>query len=163
MYANYTKNSEKIYVGRPTRFEERFVNMAFEIMCLGATIQKLAEVFQVHRDTIYEWMKVHPEFSEAIQRGRDEFDSEHVEKALKKKCLGFRYIEKSCVLNSNGIVIGIKQIKKYVPPSDVSIKFWLSNRNPRRWSLHSDIITESKIYYNKKEIDEMMMNEKQQY
>jgi transposase-like protein len=62
--------------GRPTKYIEDYVRIAFEVMSLGATITKLAKVIGVNADTIYKWQKKYPEFSESVQRGRDHFDSE---------------------------------------------------------------------------------------
>jgi transposase-like protein len=62
--------------GRPTKYIEDYVRIAFEVMSLGATITKLAKVIGVNADSIYEWQKKYPEFSDSVQRGRDHFDSE---------------------------------------------------------------------------------------
>lgn len=39
--------------GRPTKYTEDCVRIAFEVMSLGATITKLAKVIGVNADSIY--------------------------------------------------------------------------------------------------------------
>lgn len=56
--------------GRPTKYKPEYCNAAIEHMKQGGSIEELALVIDVHKDTIYEWAKVHPEFSDAIKRGK---------------------------------------------------------------------------------------------
>ena len=161
-YTTYREEVEKKRPrGRPNTYEPRYVKMAYEIMCLGATIPKLASIFGVNTDTIYDWRKKHADFSDAIQRGRDEFDSDNVEKALMKRAVGFRYTENTEELTPGGMKL-TKKIKKYVPPSDQAVQFWLKNRRPKRWPKNGDLGDAAAIvYYSKEMIDKMMAEEKE--
>jgi len=131
--------------GRPTDFKEEFIEQA-RVACadLGATDEKLAKLFGVHRDTIYEWRKQHPKFEEAIRKGKDEFDSGKVEKALYKRATGIRFTETTrepCIIrkkNETAELVDLemsvtKKISKLIPADPTSMIFWLKNRQPERW------------------------------
>jgi hypothetical protein len=49
----------------PAKYEPRFCQLLIEHMSEGLSIEAFAGVIRVHKDTIYEWAKVHPEFKEA--------------------------------------------------------------------------------------------------
>jgi hypothetical protein len=148
--------------GRPTKYTEDYVRIAFEVMSLGATITKLTKVFGVNADSIYEWQKKYPEFSESIERGRDIFDSEVVEEALHKRATGYQYKIKTFTDYGQDKLVLTKIIEKYMPPSVEAIRFWLSNRNPRRWGL-KNFDTDKKIFYTVEDVDRMLKEEKEKY
>lgn len=149
--------------GRPTKYSDDYIRIAFEVMSLGATITKLAKVFNVNADSIYEWQKKYPEFSESVQRGRDHFDSEQVEEALHKRATGYQYKIKTYIAVGQENLFLVKVVEKYMPPSVNAIRFWLSNRNPERWGLRNSNTDDMKIFYSKAEIDEMLKDEKERY
>ena len=139
--------------GRPTDYKEDYNRMAF-IACSegGFTDKKLALLFKCNPDTIYEWKKRHTGFSESVQEGRDEFDSNKVEAALLKICKGIRYTEKTSearpiiLVDAEGHreelgteLMVTKTVKKFIVPNDRAIRFWLRNRNRKRWPETKDI------------------------
>jgi hypothetical protein len=94
IYKVLTKESRQD--GRPDKYNEIYhPKAAHEIMKLGATKAKLATILAVSRETIYAWMRDHTEFSDAIHKGIDCFNSDLVENALHKKAKGFTYDEKT--------------------------------------------------------------------
>ncbi len=46
--------------GRPTKYEESMCDTAYEILCKGGSLTKVAAVLDIDRDTIYELKKTHP-------------------------------------------------------------------------------------------------------
>ena len=56
--------------GRPSKYDLRFCDMVVEDMGKGYSLTAFAGLIGVNRDTIAEWTKVHPEFSEAVSRGK---------------------------------------------------------------------------------------------
>jgi transposase-like protein len=148
--------------GRPTKYTEDYVRIAHEVMSLGATITKLAKVIGVNADSIYEWQKKYPEFSESLQRGRDHFDSEKVEEALHKRATGYQYKIKTYIAVGQENLFLYKIVEKYMPPSVEAIRFWLSNRNPHRWGLRN-FDTDKKIFYTKEDVDKMLQEEREKY
>ena len=101
-------------MGRPSKFKEAFIEQAKNYCQLGATDAELATFFKVNVDTIYEWKKVHPTFSEATKIGKQE-SNERVKNSLYMKAIGFEHDD------------------KYYPPDTTSIIFWLKNRDPDNW------------------------------
>lgn len=56
--------------GRPTDYREAYVTEVIEHLGQGFTLAAFAGLIGASRDTIYEWASVHPEFSDAIKKGR---------------------------------------------------------------------------------------------
>lgn len=56
-------------VGRPTKYREEYCEKLIEHMARGRSIESFAGVVSVCKDTIYEWIKVHPKFSDAFKVG----------------------------------------------------------------------------------------------
>lgn len=57
--------------GRPTKYKPEFCEVVIEKMKEGAAIEELPYYLDVCTDTIYEWAKVHPEFSDSLKIGRN--------------------------------------------------------------------------------------------
>jgi transposase len=57
--------------GRPTKYDPVFCEQIIELMRAGYSILEVAYQLEVHKDTIYEWEKVHSEFSDALKKARD--------------------------------------------------------------------------------------------
>ncbi len=139
--------------GRPTDYRQEYNRLAYIACCEGGfTHKKLALLFDCNEDTIYEWKKTYTEFSEAIQKGKDEFDSGRVEKALLKICKGIRFTERTSearpiiLIDAEGQreeigteLMVTKTVKKFIVPNARAIRFWLRNRNRKRWPDTKDI------------------------
>lgn len=57
-------------MGRPSKYEEAFCELAETTLALGYSEAVLAGEIGVCLDTVTEWKNVHPEFSASIKRGR---------------------------------------------------------------------------------------------
>lgn len=55
--------------GRPTKYTSNACKVALEYLGKGHSKEALAGALEVHRDTLYEWCKKYPEFSDTIKRG----------------------------------------------------------------------------------------------
>jgi transposase len=55
--------------GRPSKYDPAFCEVVIEAGRNGETMAGMAEACDVHRETIREWMEIHPEFSAAVKRG----------------------------------------------------------------------------------------------
>jgi transposase-like protein len=106
-------------VGRPSLYDPNLhPKLAFWLAQAGLTDEQIAEELAVHVNTLYEWRKVHPEFSESLKGGKATPDDE-VEAALLRKAKGFKYVE------------GNKE--KVALPDTTACIFWLKNRRPADW------------------------------
>lgn len=79
--------------GRPTKYDGGYhPKLAYKLCLLGHTNNEIAEFFDVNIDTIYEWQKIHEEFSDALTRGKVVADAK-VAQAVYKAAIGFRHKE----------------------------------------------------------------------
>lgn len=56
--------------GRPSKYQESYCDLIIEAMSEGKSATAFASDIGVSRDTITEWVKVHPEFSVAFKKGK---------------------------------------------------------------------------------------------
>jgi hypothetical protein len=58
--------------GAPTKYRKDFHPDSFvELSRKGKSVTQIAYIWEVHKDTIYEWVKVHKEFSVSFKKGKD--------------------------------------------------------------------------------------------
>lgn len=113
--------------GRPTKYKPELCTWGEIAGRAGLTDEEIAKLLQVNVDTIYEWQKKYPEFSEAIKRGKEGPD-DLVEASLLKRATGFkRTVER---MDKDGC---IHELSEELPPDPVSMIFWLKNRRKDRW------------------------------
>ena len=55
--------------GRPTKYKPEFCDVVVNVGEEGETLVGMAEACDVSRETINEWIREHPEFSDAVKRG----------------------------------------------------------------------------------------------
>ncbi len=65
------KAVESPVLGRPTDYRPEYVERLPGMFAEGQSIVEIAVELGVCRDTIYEWAKVYPDFSDALTRGRE--------------------------------------------------------------------------------------------
>lgn len=56
--------------GRPTLYTDLMPIRLVETLSTGKSLTIFCRDMGIHVDTAYEWIKIHPEFSEALRRGR---------------------------------------------------------------------------------------------
>lgn len=122
--------------GRPSKYTARFhVPLAKRLTLLGQTIVQIAEAFEVAEDTIYEWRKQHPQFSEAITCARAEADAQ-VAEAMFNSALG-KWVKETktrVMKGKNGDeVIEETTTKRFINPDVGAQKHWLHNRQNTLW------------------------------
>ena len=130
--------------GRPTEYVPEYAEQATKYCLLGATDAQLAELFDVCEDTIYEWKKVHPEFSESIRAGKRVADAE-VAHSLFNRARGARYTtnqafkvkhigfdDKGKKISENEDVITVP-VEISEAPDTQACSLWLRNRAPADW------------------------------
>lgn len=65
----------KSKTGRPTKYRPEMCDLVIEAGREGCAVAEMASRCDVCIDTIYEWAKVHPEFSEALTRAQSEAEA----------------------------------------------------------------------------------------
>lgn len=138
------KSENKAEVGRPTKYQEEYPEQAKKLCLLGATDKELADFFEVNEDTIHEWKKVHPEFSESVKAGKEIADAE-VANSFHKRAVGYKYEEvtyEKIAQSLDGVedeedmkmeVFKKKVVVKEVAPDPGAALNWLKNRQPSKW------------------------------
>lgn len=117
--------------GRPSKYEPSFNKRVYEYCLLGATDEQLATFFEVHRDTIDEWKRVHPKFAEARLKGKERADA-LVAKSLYGRALGYDYKEVTTEVDADGRAKD-KVTTKHLPGDVQAQRYWLNNRRPKEW------------------------------
>lgn len=116
--------------GRPSKFDEALCDRARKLCLLGATDKELADFFEIGETTLNRWKNEHPEFREAIQKGRAVADAEVAEK-LYHRALGYSHPEVH-VSNYQGEVT-LTPLTKHYPPDTAAAFIWLKNRQSAKW------------------------------
>lgn len=102
----------------------------------GLVEKQIAHNLGVAVSTLNLYKKDHPEFSEALARGKEVVDLE-VENAMLKRAKGYQYTEVTTEerLTRDGEIITLtKRVVRDVPPDPTSMMFWLANRRRDRWA-----------------------------
>lgn len=119
-------------VGRPTVFDERFIEQARIIGAnLGSTNVQLAAIFGICEKTLYDWIAKYPAFLQAIKDGREQYDTNLVQASLRDRATGYSHPDVH-ITNYKGLITKTP-ITKHYPPDATSMIFWLKNRDPNRW------------------------------
>ena len=121
--------------GRPPKYKPEFAEKAYKFCLLGMNNTQLAEVFDVHLDTIYTWIKTIPEFSERLSEGREGADSE-IAKSLYHRAKGYSHPDVDIrTLSIGGGMSEIVQTPtvKHYPPDTAAASLWLRNRQSDKW------------------------------
>lgn len=127
--------SEPRPVGRPTKWKDEFVDLAFKFCLMGATDQNLAEFLEVNEDTIYEWKNIYPEFSDSIYRGRHKADAE-IAHSMYHRAKGYSHPEddiRTVSVGGGRSDIVITPTVKHYPPDTAAASLWLRNRQGKLW------------------------------
>ena len=128
-------------VGRPTSYVARYAEQTYKLCLLGATDSELADFFGVCVDTIHEWKKVHPEFSDSIKSGKREADA-NVANRLYNRALGYSHKAVKIFMPANAEEPVYADYTEQYPPDTAAAIFWLKNRQPAKW--RDKIETENK-------------------
>ena len=123
--------------GRPTKYDKvNTPKLAYAMALAGRTDDQIAEFLEVNRDTLYDWKKKYPEFSDALKSGKEEPD-DLVERSLLARATGYTFDSEKIVVLSMGQGLGSETervpIKEHCPPDVTAQIFWLKNRRPDRW------------------------------
>ena len=70
MKRNLTPTQASRGPGRPTSYRQEFSDRVIALMAEGRSLDGCAALLGVHPDSLYEWQRVHAEFSEAVRAGR---------------------------------------------------------------------------------------------
>ncbi|MEM7621313.1 MAG: hypothetical protein AAF228_12820 [Pseudomonadota bacterium] len=130
--------------GRPSKFKDDYVELVKKLTLLGHTDEELCEVFEISESTFNRWKHDHPDFGDAIKKGREDADYDVV-RALYRRAIGgyFKVPDP-----------GDTVIEKYVPPDTTASIFWLKNRQKDKWRDKKEVDSNVNIKLNADEISD---------
>lgn len=117
-------------MARPTKYQQEYAEQARKLCLLGATDTELAEFFEVAESTVSLWKVEHPEFSEALKKGKLQADSEVADR-LYQRAMGFEHNDVDIRVVAGAIVE--TPIRKVYAPDPTAAIFWLKNRQRGKW------------------------------
>jgi len=133
-------------MGRPSSYDPAWhIPKAHSLCSLGATIEQIAEVFDVSAETVRRWMLKYPDFCGSIRVGARPADDK-VEMTLFRRALGYETIETEKTYEMAEVedpetgeikvfkkLTAVKEKIREVPPDTTAAQFWLKNRRPEEW------------------------------
>lgn len=129
---------KKKKAGRKCLYNPEFhPKKAHGLALMGKTNDEIAKALDVNQDTLIQWKKQFPEFSEAIKESKDQADGKVV-KSLYQRAIGYEYTEISEKHDPDKGLIRTVTIKQVAPDVTAQI-FWLKNRQPRDWRDKHDV------------------------
>jgi hypothetical protein len=144
--------SEPRPVGRPTKWKDEFVDLAYKFCLMGATDAKLGEFFDVDERTINDWKLTKPEFSQSIANGREKADAE-IAAAMYHRAKGYSHPEDDIRVVAGAIEI-TPTIKHY-PPDTAAASLWLRNRQASYWRDKVEVEHGGKVGFDNAPIEEL--------
>jgi len=132
--------------GRPETYDPDWhPRKAEELSRLGATMEQIASVFDVHVRTVWQWSNQHPEFNQSVKMGAGPAD-DAVERSLYQRAMGYETRETENLYEMTEVqdpvsgevrvfrkLVGVKEKVKSVAPDTTAQIFWLKNRRPAEW------------------------------
>ncbi len=118
-------------------YRDEFAQIALGAAVLGATHANLAELFDVHVDTIDDWKHAHPAFREAVEEGTNHADQK-VARSYYSRAIGYNVTtERTEVRQVTGVDGKVTvssttvRTEAHIPPDATACARWLALR--RGW------------------------------
>ena len=122
--------------GRPSDFQNEYIDQARKLAELGATDMEVADFFEVDVRTIYRWKNSIEEFCQSLKVGKESADN-RVKRALFQRAVGFEHDSVKIFCNEGHIIEA--PFREYIPPDTTAGIFWLKNRLPEEFREKSEI------------------------
>lgn len=117
--------------GRNSAYQIEYAEQARKLCLLGYTDAELAGFFGVCADTIYEWKRQYPAFSEAIAAGKEKADAE-VADSLYHRATGQTVLIEKAIKKDDGSYETMK-LSQFIPGDVQAQRLWLLNRRKFNW------------------------------
>ena len=136
-----------------TKYHKGLLVRVWYLAVLGLTNYDIAQGIGVNVHTLEAWQRKHPEFNDALCRGRVEANAD-VGKSLYQRAMGYSVEAEhiAVVKHKDGSVEIVKTpYMKTYPPDTVACIFWLKNRERDSWQDVNQI--KNTMNFNVKKID----------
>jgi transcriptional regulator with XRE-family HTH domain len=122
----------KMPAGRPSLYNAEYhPKTAEKLTLLGCTQREMAEIFGVAVETVEQWIKDHPEFSQAIARGKEPADAE-VARSLYQRAIGYEAQAVKIFMPAGATEPVYAEYIEHYPPDTNAASLWLRNRRGRK-------------------------------
>jgi hypothetical protein len=125
--------------GQPTSYKSEHCELAHNYCLLGATNEELGDFFGVTSRTIDNWIATHPDFADAVRRGRAVADAVVV-RALFERAKGFSHQVSRTTLYRGKEQTVTNRVS--YPPDTQACMFWLRNRQRHYWQAKAETTPE---------------------
>jgi len=102
----------------------------------GKTDKEIADDLGIDQSTLCDYKNKYPELTKALKTGKDDADA-LVENALFRRAIGYEYDEVTETVEKNTkgkmVLVSRKIVKKFLPPDNIAIIFYLKNRVSEDW------------------------------
>lgn len=119
-------------VGRPSILTEETKGHIVMLYREGKTDAEVADIVEVHVNTVRAWRKYYPQFQWAVNEAKLEADK-RVERALYNRAIGYDTKEVKAFYDKDRGEIVTEEVDKHYPPDITAAKFWLTNRQSKHW------------------------------
>ena len=117
-------------LGQPTSYKPEYIELAHNYCLLGATNEVLGDFFGVTSRTIDNWIATHPDFADAVYKGRAVADAVVV-RALFERAKGFSHqVTRTTLYRAEERTV--TNTVSY-PPDTNACTYWLNNRQREYW------------------------------
>lgn len=126
--------TEKRSVGRTNYYEEVVSKQLQQITAWkisGLSNKQIAVNLGIAEGTFYDYILKHPEFSEAVEKGKVRMISE-LENSAFKSAIGHKVVETKVEQDADG-KSKITKTEKYIPPNPAQNIFMLKNLMPNKY------------------------------
>jgi hypothetical protein len=117
-------------LGRPLEYSADLIPVVKDFSDSGLSQEQMAQLLRIATQTLWDWMKKNPDFSDAVKGGKGISDDK-VERSLYERALGYSHPEDQ-IFQFQGSPVIVPTVKHY-PPDATSAIFWLKNRRPENW------------------------------
>ncbi|HTG24018.1 MAG TPA: hypothetical protein VK681_28555 [Reyranella sp.] len=121
--------------GQPTLYKPEHCELAQNYCLLGAINEVLGDFFGVTGRTIGNWIATHPDFANAVYRGRAVADA-RVVRALFDRACGFSHQVSRTTLYQGKEQTVTNRVS--YPPDTQACMFWLRNRQRHYWQARAE-------------------------
>lgn len=123
----------------PIKYKKIYEDQVYIGAREGMTQELLSELFDVSRQTFNNWLEKYPRFKEMYYAGIEAGRLREVNRSLIHRAKGFYYNEVEKRPDKNGDLKVTRSVRKYVPPSEAALFFYLTNKDPENWKHRSDL------------------------
>lgn len=119
--------------GRPSKYVPEYAGIARKMCELGAIDADIADALGVGTSTISNWAATYPEFCDALQVGKGEFDARIV-RSLAQRAAGYSHDAVKIFMPAGATEPVYAPYREHVPPDVNAAKLWLTNRRRDEWA-----------------------------